>query len=160
MKKILSKEHNDIKFFERLKSLVENEMNFKRRKKEKGFTLIEVLITIMILGMVLISLISCFIYGFNVLARTKRTSIATQCVQKEVENIRSKTFAEILALGNTWTNENFVKLDNATGVRAIEDSGIGADIKKLTISLTWTYRGRTMEQSIVTYITKEGINKK
>jgi len=135
-------------------------MNFKRRKKEKGFTLIEVLITIMILGMVLISLISCFIYGFNVLARTKRTSIATQCVQKEVENIRSKTFAEILALGNTWTNENFVKLDNATGVRAIEDSGIGADIKKLTISLTWTYRGRTMEQSIVTYITKEGINKK
>lgn len=139
---------------------LENEMIFKRKKKDEGFTLIEVLITMVILGVVLIALITCFIYGFNVLARTRQTALAAQCAQKELESIRNMPFNQVLALGTSWTHENLAKLENGQGALTVQDSGLGEDIKKLTVRVTWTYRGRNMRDEIVTYVTREGINKK
>ena len=140
-------------------SLLENKMIFKR-KKVGGFTLIEVLITMLILGVVLMALITCFIYGFNVLTRTRQTAIAAQCVQKELEAIRNMSFSQVSALGTSWTHQSLAKLENAQGALSVQDSGLGNDIKKLTVSVTWTYRRRNMRDEIVTYITRDGINKK
>jgi prepilin-type N-terminal cleavage/methylation domain-containing protein len=135
-------------------------MIFKRKKKKRGFTLIEVLITMLILSAVLTSFITCFIYGFNVLSRTRQTAIAAQCVQKELEAIRNMPFNQLLTLDTSWTHENLAKLENGQGSLAVQDSGLGEDIKKLTVRVTWTYRGRNMRDEIVTYVTKGGINKK
>ncbi|NIM90975.1 MAG: prepilin-type N-terminal cleavage/methylation domain-containing protein [Candidatus Aminicenantes bacterium] len=134
-------------------------MMLKRKRKEEGFTLVEVLVTIVVVAVALMALLSVFIYGFNLLSRMKQTAIATQCAQEELENIRNLTFDEILALGPSFTNDSLTLLENSSGVRTIEDS-VGADIKKLTISVFWTYRGQSMRKDIVTYITREGINKK
>lgn len=132
---------------------------FKRKSKEEGFTLVEVLVTIVVVAVALMALLSVFIYGFNLLSRMKQTAIATQCAQEELENIRNLTFDEIIALGASFTNDSLPLLENSSGVRTIEDS-VGVDIKKLTISVFWTYRGQNMRKDIVTYITREGINKK
>ncbi len=131
-----------------------------KRKKDGGFTLIEVLITIFILGVSLMALITCFIYGLNILARTRQAAIAAQCIQKEMEAIRNMSFDEVLALGTSWSDQNLAKLENGQGVLSLQDPGLGSDIKKLTASVTWTYHGRNMRQEIVTYVTREGINKK
>ncbi len=131
----------------------------KRKRKEEGFTLVEVLVTIVVVAVALMALLSVFIYGFNLLSRMKQTAIATQCAQEELENIRNLTFDEIIALGPSFTNDSLTLLENSSGVRTIEDS-VGDDIKKLTISVFWTYRGQNMRKDIVTYITREGINKK
>jgi len=135
-------------------------MVFKRKKKDEGFTLIEVLVTLLILGMVAMALISCFIYVFNVLARTRQTALAAQCVQRELEAIRNMPFNQLLTLGTSWTHENLAKLENGQGALTVQDSGLGEDIKKLTVRVTWTYRGRNMRDEIVTYVTREGINKR
>ena len=134
-------------------------MVLKRKSKEEGFTLIEVLVTIVVVAVALMALLSVFIYGFNLLSRMKQTAIATQCAQEELENIRNLTFDEIIALGASFTNDSLTLLENSSGVRTIEDS-VGVDIKKLTISVFWIYRGQNMRKDIVTYITREGINKK
>ena len=134
-------------------------MILKRKSKEEGFTLIEVLVTIVVVAVALMTLLSVFIYGFNLLSRMKQTAIATQCAQEELENIRNLTFDEIIALGASFTNDSLTLLENSSGVRTIEDS-VGVDIKKLTISVFWIYRGQNMRKDIVTYITREGINKK
>lgn len=134
-------------------------MVLKRKNKEKGFTLVEVLVTIVVVAVALMALLSVFIYGFNLLSRMKQTAVATQCAQEELENIRNLTYDEILALGPSFTNDSLTLLENNSGVRTIEDS-VGPDIKKLTISVFWTYRGQNMRKDIVTYITREGINKK
>ena len=134
-------------------------MTLKRKSKEEGFTLVEVLVTIVVVAVALMALLSVFIYGFNLLSRMKQTAIATQCAQEELENIRNLTFDEIIALGASFTNDSLTLLENSSGVRTIEDS-VGEDIKKLTISVFWTYRGQNMRKDIVTYITREGINKK
>jgi prepilin-type N-terminal cleavage/methylation domain-containing protein len=130
-----------------------------RTVKQGGFTFIEVLITIMMLAMVLTALLSCFIQAFDILTRMKQMTIATQSIQSELELIRSMHYNDILSLDDTFTNDNLSYLENSSGVINLEDS-VGAEIKKLTVSVTWTYRGRQMQKEVVTYVTKKGINKK
>jgi len=132
------------------------------KKRKGGFTLIEVLITIFILAIVLMTLVSAFIYGYNLLSRTKQVSLATQIAQEEIETIRNMPYDNILALGSSFTNERLSDLLNGQGVLAIEavPGDTTGNIKKLTASVRWTFKGQQMRKDIVTYVTREGINKK
>ncbi len=134
-------------------------MAIKGKNREGGFTLIEVLVTIMILAVVLISLLTCFLYGFTVISRIKQASIATQCIQEELELIRNMPFNDILSLDSSYTNESLSLLEDSSGILSLEDSG-GDDIKKLTVSVTWSYKGRQLRRDIVTFVTRKGINKR
>ena len=140
-------------------------MRKRKKKKEEGFTLIEVLVTMAILSGVLTALLSCFIYGLNIISRMKQTAVATQIIQEQLENIRDKTYDEILSLGTSFDNAGLDQLntwsgcEDASGGVAIESSE-GDDIKKVTVTVQWTYRGRAQREDLVTFITREGINKK
>ena len=143
----------------KMRKLTQKNATIKRKKREEGFTLIEVLITIVIITGILISLLGCFIYGLNSISRMKQTAIATQCVQEQLELIRNMSFDDILSLGSSFSSESLTSMQNSSGIIAVEDS-IGSDIKKLTVSVLWTYRGQQMRKDIVTYLTRDGINKK
>ena len=134
-------------------------MAIKRENREGGFTFIEVLVTIMILAVVLIALFSCFIYGFTVISRVRQTAIVTQCLQEELELIRNMPFNNILSLDSSFENESLSLLEDSSGILSLEDSG-GDDIKKLTVSVIWSYKGRQMRRDIVTFVTRKGINKR
>ena len=135
------------------------ETAIKRKKREEGLTYIEVLVTMVILSVVLIALLSCFLHGFNVLSRMRRTAIATQSIQEELELIRNMSFNDILTLDSSFTNENLSLLEDGTGAVNVEDS-LGDEIKKLTVSVLWSYREMQMRKDVVTFITKKGINRK
>lgn len=126
---------------------------------KKGFSLIEVLIAVFILGIVSLTLISVFIYGFNVIYKTKQLTLATQIAQEEVELIRNMNFDDILTLDSSYSHDSLSELVNGTGTLSLQD-GPGTDIKKLTVSVTWDYRGSTLRKDVVTFITREGVNKK
>lgn len=134
-------------------------MGSKKSKKSGGFTLIEVLITIFLLAVVLISLISAFLYGFNILSRIKQVAVATQIVQEEMEQVRNMDFDSVLLLGTTFTHEDLGQLLEGQGTLALE-AGPGDDIKKLTVSVTWKHRGEVQRKDVVTYVTRDGINKR
>lgn len=134
-------------------------MMFKRRKREGGFSLIEILLTIMIITVALTALLSIFIYGFQLLTKMKQVALATQCVQEEIELIRTMSFDDILNLGTSFTHGNISLLENGSGTLTLEGSE-GDDIRKLTVSVTWNHGGREMQKDMVTYITREGINKR
>lgn len=135
------------------------ETAIKRKKREEGLTYIEVLVTMVILSVVLIALLSCFLHGFNIISRMKQTAIATQSIQEELEIIRNMSFNDILTLDSSFTNDSFSFLEGSSGAVNIEDS-LGDDIKKLTVSVFWSYRGRQLRKDVVTYITRKGINRK
>jgi type II secretory pathway pseudopilin PulG len=135
------------------------ETAIKRKKREEGLTYIEVLVTMVIFGVALIALLSCFLHGFNVLSRMRQTAIATQSIQKELEIIRNMSFNDILTLDSSFTNDNLSLLEDSGGAVNIEDS-LGDDIKKLTVSVLWSYQGKQMRKDVVTYITRKGINRK
>jgi len=135
------------------------ESTIKRKKTEEGLTYIEVLVTMVILAVVLIALLSCFLHGFNVLSRMKQMAIATQAIQEELELVRNMSFNNILTLDSSFTNESLSLLEDSTGAVNVEDS-LGDDIKKLTISVFWSYREMQMRKDVVTFITRKGINRK
>lgn len=130
-----------------------------RRKKDEGFSLIEVLIAMTILGIMSMTLIAVLVHGFNLLSRTKQINLATQVCQEQVELIRNKPFDSILNLGTTYTNDKLTSLPDGQGAQALESS-VGADIRKLTVSVSWSFRGQTMRKDVVTLITRSGIDKK
>lgn len=135
-----------------------------------GFSLIEVLITIFILGSVCITLISVFIYGFNLLQKTKKVAMATEIAQAEVERYRNTPYATIqgLAVGTPLplSAESQALLDtpeyfnNGQGSATFEAiPGGDVNIRKLTVQITWMYRARLQEKNVVTYIASTGINR-
>lgn len=159
-------------------------------KRDAGISLVEVLITIFILAVVCITLISVFIYGFNLLAKTKQTALATQVAQFEVERYRNMKFSDITA---TSTQQNFVDLfaNNETSpyyflfkkdgadyipylvngreTIVIQDGttiGMDENIRKMTVRVEWDYRTRTiassnpMRKDVVTYFSSSGINRR
>jgi len=130
-----------------------------KENPQKGFSLIEVLIAIVILGIVSVTLISVFIYGFNIVFKTRQVSLATQIAQEEVELVRNMNYDDILLLGSTYNHDSLSDLVNGAGALSIEN-GPGGDIKKLTVSVTWDYHGANMRKDIVTFVTREGVNKK
>ncbi|MFQ6068945.1 MAG: prepilin-type N-terminal cleavage/methylation domain-containing protein [Candidatus Aminicenantales bacterium] len=131
----------------------------EKRAKKKGFTLVEVLLTVMILAVALTALLTVFVYGFHLLSRMNQIALATQAVQEETEYIRTLPYDDILNLGSSFEHENLSQLENGQGLITLEDS-VGPDIKKLTVSVVWTYRGRQLRKDITTYITREGIDRK
>jgi prepilin-type N-terminal cleavage/methylation domain-containing protein len=146
-----------------------NRMREHSRKKG-GFSLIEVLITIFILGVVCITLISVFIYGFNLLQKTKKVAMATEIAQAEVEFYRNTPYATIRAI-SLGSPQNLLPesqtllaqpeyFANGQGSSTFE-SVVGGDenIRKLTVQITWTYRGQQQEKNVVTYIASSGINR-
>jgi len=160
----------------------------RRMRKRKGFSLIEVLITIFILAVVCITLISVFIYGFNLLAKTKQTALATQVAQFEVERYRNMAFDEIIppaAATQTFAtlyggdadspykfmfnSDDEPYLRNGRETITVQDGttiSMDGNIKKLTVTIEWDYRtmtvagGNPMRKDVVTYFTESGINRR
>jgi len=168
------------------------EPNQMRRQthKEGGFSLIEVLITIFILAIVCITLVTVFIYGFNLLAKTKQTAVVTQVAQFEVERYRNMNFLDITPgtttstfqelFGNIETSpyyfmfkkdgsEYIPYLRNGQETIVIQSGdtiNMDENIKKMTVTIVWDYRNRTiaggnpMRKDVVTYFSKDGINRR
>ena len=132
---------------------------FEKKREEEAFTLIEVLITVFLLAIVLLTLITVFIYGFNLLSRTRQVNLATQIAHEEVEIIRNTVFDNIASLGTSFTDPKLTNLLNGQGTLAVQDN-VGPDIKKVTVTVTWDYRGRQMKKDVMTLIAREGISKK
>ena len=146
-----------------LREEMSNSMKRKLKKNQKrpkeGFSLVEVLIAVFVLGIVSMTLISVFIYGFNVVYRTRQINLATRIAQEEVELVRNLDYDDILLLGTSYSHESLSELENGNGTLSIE-AGPGDDIRKLTVSVTWDYRGINMRKDVVTFITREGVNKR
>jgi len=135
--------------------------DFRHKRKKDGFTLIEVLVTIFLLGVSLISLLGLFVYGFNIVSRSRQVHIASQIVQEEVERIRNLDYETLISYGNGYSFQHDLlsELGQAEASVAIED-GAGEDIKKVTVSAAWKYKGRKLYRNLVTFVLRDGINKR
>ena len=154
----------------------------------KGFSLVEVLIVVFILAVVVITLIGVFTYGFNLVARTKQTTLATQVAQFEVERYRNMAFVDIPIQASTsrtfvelynndplspykfmFNSDNQPLLVNGRETITIQSGSainMNTDIKKLTVTIEWDYRtrrianGNPMRKDVVTYLSAGGVNRR
>ena len=87
-------------------------------------------------------------------------AIVNSALNERMEEIRGMSFATILALSSTFTTTGFNQIKNATGSMTLTDSFSNSNIRKVTLTVSWTASsGRSENRSLVAYVTNQGINK-
>lgn len=141
------------------------------KSRSRGFSMIEVLLVTTMLSIVSLSLVGVFAYGFKLVGKTKEVTMATQVAQVQIERFRNTDYDAIPIAAGTptaLTEADYPFLFTSDGVCHLANGqqtvtvaqGIDENIKRLDVAITWSYQGRTMRKNIVTYIAKDGIDRR
>ena len=120
--------------------------------KVNGFTLVEIMVSILILTVAFAGLALAFSSGLMAIKATRETSDAIQAAQQELEILRNTPFAGI------QTHSFSVSPLDTNGTVVVES--LGTDIKKVSVNIQWTSgSSKSMSKEFLTYITRDGINR-
>ncbi|MCL5093523.1 MAG: prepilin-type N-terminal cleavage/methylation domain-containing protein [Patescibacteria group bacterium] len=125
-------------------------------KKNQGFTILEILITIILLSTIAVTIIPLFTRGIALNKNSKNKLYAYEAARSEIEKMRSSSF-------NSLNNHSFsvAGVSQATGTVTVDSNVNGSsqtDIIKVTALVTWPFNGRNEEIRLETYIAEKGIN--
>jgi prepilin-type N-terminal cleavage/methylation domain-containing protein len=132
------------------------------RKRRGGFTLIEVMAAVSIIVLVFFSCFQALIIGFRIIEDARFSTLASQVLQSEMENLRLKNWVQLGALPASGTFDIESSMVTATFgkftcSRTIADAG--TDLKQVTLVLTWdSTDGHPHSRRYTTYIAKDGLN--
>jgi type II secretory pathway pseudopilin PulG len=136
-------------------------------------TLVEVIMSVAVLGIMAGGVFGSFRYGFFTLELVRENQRATQVILEKVETIRlynweqtqptnnfiPATFTDVYdpqatacAQGTTYTGTVTVRPCSLTPAPSY-----AANLRELIITLSWTTRGIPHTRSLTTYIAKDGL---
>lgn len=115
-----------------------------------------------VLLFVFMSALAALTIGFRMLEEARTSTLASQILQSEMENLRLKNWTQLNALPATepFTIEvdtalaGFPKFSCTRSLYTVQ-----ADIRQAVLTAAWVSKdGRARSRRYVTYIAKEGIN--
>lgn len=136
------------------------------RRRDAGFTIIEVALAAFVLAFGLTSAIVVMQAGFKTLDVARGTTLASQVAQSEMERLRLMSWANIAALpasGPVNLSSMFSTdpslADRFTVTRTVADVEDREDEQKtITVTVTWhSYDGREHSRQFNTLYTKNGL---
>lgn len=116
----------------------------RRRRADRGFSLVEVIFALGIIAVVLFALISMILQTMNSKESMREQLTAKHSAVSKIEEIRAHKFAEIItrfgAPNNTFNVPGLTKIDNlptkqGRGTITIDSSN--ADILDIRVTLDW-----------------------
>jgi type IV pilus assembly protein PilV len=128
----------------------------RRPAREAGFSLIELMVALVLLGLGILSVANLFPFGSQTQLRDRLRTSATDLAQQKMEQLRTMSWsAADLDLGiHPDASGETVALANEGSFNrrwiVESQSGAFADMKKVTVRVTWTYQ-RTDTVDLVTY---------
>jgi prepilin-type N-terminal cleavage/methylation domain-containing protein len=125
--------------------------------KNDGFTLVELLVTILVIGVVFIGLSNIFISIQRAQVQTSHLESATRAAQRQIESLRNSNYNNLTAGQNIdFTNQLPANLPaGSTGMVAVTEPSTG--IKRVDVTVTYTYGGETRNVSLSSLIGVIGI---
>lgn len=111
-------------------------------KHAGGFTLVEIVVAIMLLGIVTASLSSLFISIRNVQQQTAHYDSANRAVSRQIESLRNDSYSELVA-GQTidFTSSLPTTLPNRSGTAVISAPSDG--LRRIDATVTYKSQGKT-----------------
>jgi len=138
------------------------------RQDARGFTLAEVLIAVLVLGILITSLYSAFSFGFAVVKANQESLRADQILVEQMENLRYYDWAKITNgfVPRAFTAYSYPTATNQgvtySGMVTITDTTFTESYRDLlrqaTVSLSWKSNGQTRNRSMTTVISQNGIS--
>jgi len=131
--------------------------------KRKGLTLVEAVISVLILGIVLVSMVSAFALGRFMIARTNDHAKALNILRAEMEKIRGESYVSLLGNVDISIEEGVDSgllngTMTTTSTRYYTDSD---DILTVTLVLDWNLPGRffsAQSEKLVTLVCAGGVS--
>ena len=122
-----------------MKQLTPKILKVLKRPYNRGFTLVEILLAVAILGFALCGILAMYSTCFVLMATSKNVNIATNAAQGLIEEIRSSPFTRIIG---DYNGLNFIvnAIPSSRGVVYVDDTD--PDLLELTISVCWKQGNR------------------
>jgi hypothetical protein len=123
------------------------------------------------LGGISLTLVGVFAYGFKFVNMNRQVTLATQAAQIRVEKLRNTDYDSIpivtgapTTLSSTdypflFTGQGDCSLLNGQDTVSVTP-GIDENLKRLEVTITWDFQGRHLRKDVITYIAKDGINRR
>ena len=146
---------------------------YKERSRSRGqlaagFTLVENLVSVGILGIMMVSFYGAYSFGFKLIRVTQENVRADQILVEKLETIRVYDWSKVT--NGTYIPTNFtaqffpgatVPGATYTGSIAIASSALSESysnsIRQVTIALAWNSSGLARSRSMSTFVSRYGI---
>jgi prepilin-type N-terminal cleavage/methylation domain-containing protein len=126
-----------------------------KNKLRRGMTLMEVIVSILLVGLVLAGLATALTWSLSTIRASRESSAALQAAQQEIEKMRNSPFATVAAGSYSFP----VPALSVNGNVVVEDEE--TDMKKVSVDVSWVSGSqRNMHVTLATYITKDGIGRR
>lgn len=139
------------------------------RRGGVAFTLIEVVFTMAMAGMLFLVLYEGLASGFSIIKLARENTRASQILVEKMETVRLYTWDQINSNGFMLTNFVVAYYPMAgvnggtmyTGVVTVSDSGLATsyagDLKKVTVQLNWLTGSMPRTRTTSTYVSRYGL---
>lgn len=134
--------------------------NSKVKISQKGFTLIEMIVTIAVTSLVLVMILGTILFTIKVNLRTRHRTLAYQILEQEVEIVRNTPFENLqnqTAGVFLDTVSEVSNLPSGTGTLTIEDYAGQSTIKQVTADISWLEGDSPKTISLTTLVSRGGI---
>jgi prepilin-type N-terminal cleavage/methylation domain-containing protein len=124
--------------------------------KDGGFTLVEIIVTILVIGVAIGSLSSMFIVVRNIQTRTLYYDTAHRAAAREIESLRNDSYDALVAGQTlTFTSDISTILPSRTGTAVISAPSTG--IRRIDATVTYKLGGKTQTVTLSSLIGEIGI---
>jgi len=149
-----------------------NSEQIRARCSAMAYSMIEVLVSVSVLGIMFVSLYSGFSAGFAIIQLARENLRATQVLQEKMETIRLYTWDQVNTPGfiptnfvenfyTSGTNTNAVVSMMYTGQVSIASAPVtesySNDLKTVNIRVQWISAGVVRNREMTTFVTRNGL---
>ena len=110
----------------------------------RGFTIVELTVTIIFLGFVVLGVSSLYLSIANIQRQSQYTEIANRAAQAEVESLRNSTYNQLTAGQNIDFSNQLTGLPSATGTVVVTEPQTGLKRVDVTVS----YNAGTQQHNV------------
>ena len=141
-------------------------MNYPRKTTSSpyGFTLVEVIVSIFIFGLVISVCLLSVGKGIELVDASRQHTRASQILQSELELLRTLPWDTFKDLSNTELTTQFKsqvasQFGSGQFEGKVEKTAIDTELMLISVSVSWTgFKGRSYSKTYHTYFADGGIN--
>ncbi len=124
--------------------------------KHKGFTVLELLFVMAIMIPALLGIIGVNLFAIRAGESARQITKAIQDANTTIERIRDTSKQSLAQVTSTYPNGQTVSgFSNLTSEQVVVTyANTSADPLAVTVTVTWSDRGRTMSRALTTQVTK------
>lgn len=131
-------------------------------EKESGFSLIESLLVVVVIGLIVI-LVASIPNSLMLITQSKHMSLAREIAAKQIEDKRIINYVNLVNDNSPVSDPRLTALPQGNGMVTVEDCNPaictnGEHIKQITVSLNWLDNSKTQNLTLKTMIGEGGIN--